>query len=472
MLLFKPFLEGMALFSEFDVRSGASRVVSEPMRWAMITSCDRTAFPPDLATLERATTERLISIRLGRSGIVRKSNALTFPQGDGDRHYIHGYLAVKRMFHELRARVHLFEDRDFFLNYLKWYIFEDPSLVVLLLRSEDSPFQRQARILEHVGGRFEGLEDVSDTDAAMFEAAMDRPPSEPIPVTMPGLGFREDDALAAARLIEQVRSVTTDGPGESLEARVWRDWCRLTLDRRGTVAHAAVEALRITVRNGQFSAWPDPRDDEMFLCAGSALSGVGDCDDAVGWGTVVVVPARPGVASVLGIGDKVVAIQALPHDDSFVAQLRGYLDHPWQVPRNIDQQLETMRSVVRTALDQLPDEWKRNWETAETSVVRHTRRITDYFVDRWRTKSLEPRFSSLIDSEGLYPLLRGRASTLMDILALGCMDGLDVFERQRFEVLQSIGCDVVGALTAATELEENFGVRLVRNEDGLFRWLL
>ena len=122
----------MALFAEFDTIPGRSRVISDPQMLAWMACASQPATTErELSAMVRPVLRR---IRLSADGIARKANVLTHPREEIGQAYFEGYLMVKSLHKELMVRLPQATEPDWFLCYLRDYIFADPGLVVALLQ--------------------------------------------------------------------------------------------------------------------------------------------------------------------------------------------------------------------------------------------------------------------------------------------------------------------------------------------------
>lgn len=150
----KPIAEGLALYAEFDARSGETRVVSQPLL-ALQTSFGFLLDPghePELALVSLLQTTRL-----RREFLNDRKASLYFRRFDCDDGYLAGYLTVKTLEGRLRVAVPEFEDPDLFLTYLRAFVFEDAVLARMLLANERDEELAALAIATHIAERLADL---------------------------------------------------------------------------------------------------------------------------------------------------------------------------------------------------------------------------------------------------------------------------------------------------------------------------
>ena len=134
----KPLSEGLALFMEFDARPGATDASSLVMQLAALFFVDVQAVISERGTkiapkLDEAITRVLKDMRLSEQMVTRKTNLFTHPLNCHSGGYLAGYLLVKTMQNFALLQSSVFADSDFFVTYVRAFIYEDFGLVAALL---------------------------------------------------------------------------------------------------------------------------------------------------------------------------------------------------------------------------------------------------------------------------------------------------------------------------------------------------
>lgn len=111
----KPLAEGLALFAEHDVWPGYTDTISAPQVWAALLY--RTTFEDMKATLA--------ATRLSPDHIKSKASLLMTGFADPDGIYLAGYLATKCLWQRFRGTNPRFGDGEFFLQYLRYFFYDD-----------------------------------------------------------------------------------------------------------------------------------------------------------------------------------------------------------------------------------------------------------------------------------------------------------------------------------------------------------
>ena len=137
----EPLIEGIALFSEYDEVSGDTPVTTAWMRQAValfwLTLTSDLSDDKDFAdAVFRRLAVRLRQGRLTPAAIADKAYLLSQPI-DGPHSYLLGYLAVKRVYLELRQRSAAAADPDFFLVALVAHFFGDIEFARRTLATDD-----------------------------------------------------------------------------------------------------------------------------------------------------------------------------------------------------------------------------------------------------------------------------------------------------------------------------------------------
>ena len=174
-LILKPLMEGMALFEEFDSFPGDSEVVVPPNVWAAQLFMPFGETPP--ANEEKMAEwfpgrmlSAIIDYRSSDEAHTRKLEILMQSFVDRRHFYLLGYLSVKTLFGIQATRTPRFQDRGFFLHFLRDWICRDWALISTLL-DDLSPTAACTLISERLQERLWVLmnEDLS-AEATQFES--------------------------------------------------------------------------------------------------------------------------------------------------------------------------------------------------------------------------------------------------------------------------------------------------------------
>lgn len=125
--LYRPLLEGLALFAEFDALPGPSRIVSRPL----LFTARHTSGPEKSSEWELALVKTLIDARQMRVSIERRRNLLGTGLRDPGGHQL-GYQYVKT-WGWWASQWPIFYDPDFVLFFLSEYFWNDYELAAMLL---------------------------------------------------------------------------------------------------------------------------------------------------------------------------------------------------------------------------------------------------------------------------------------------------------------------------------------------------
>jgi len=189
---YRPVLEGVALFTEFDALHGDSKVMSQPLWWAVGLCVEgKLRDRGDSDAWRGLLFGELTDSRLTGESITRRLRVLSTSLRDPGA-YALGYLYVKT-WRRWAARSHpAFRDSDFAALFVGEYFFNDYELVSRLLDPDVTPEQiegyalrRLASIFEpadwqRAAERFEHILLGYNVDPAMTAGF------EPGPVTVPG----------------------------------------------------------------------------------------------------------------------------------------------------------------------------------------------------------------------------------------------------------------------------------------------
>jgi hypothetical protein len=470
--LIRPISEGLALFAEYDMAPGASSVITTPLQWTSIALSERSRLL-DLARPQAAAelTERLINLRLSPDSLRRKMCFLSRPLTAVDNAYFDGYMTVKRLYLDLSQAVPALTDPDLFLFYLRSYFFEDYGMVGILAGEDRDVFHRLVAMIERFGARLEALyrPDLGQ-DVAIFENFNNRPPNSDRSDGIPGLGLTVQELQDGLNVQKDRLFELEDDPEADPTTRKILDAQRGWLSRRSLV-YVASESIRVQVLNGVASAWLDPPDDEFPLfTGGSALSGVSDTEGKEsGWISLVLQPTTGYFAALLGTGTCVAAIRWMNAVEPSPEAVE-LLSNPQCSPVAVEQEHDAVEAWIDAYYRQAPEPLSTYIEQTRQSTQSALQRIAECFLKRWGNDS-EKALRCLQTTNRLRDLFGRNQNMFETFVALGALRHFDVLSPSLAAELSRRGWDVGAALRLAMQIQAK-GVSLVRNDQGVFRWLV
>lgn len=471
--LIRPISEGLAIFAEYDMSPGSSSIVTTPMVWAAIALSDRDRLL-DIATEDGSWElfSRLLDLRLHPESLARKMQILSRPITTLDQAYFDGYMVVKRLYLDLSERVPAFADTDLFLSYIRNYLFEDYGLVRILAWPDANTFHRQVELIEYFGKRLQRLyrPELAD-DVLQFEDFNNRPPNSPRFAAIPGLDLTNEDLEAGLKIEGDLLNELEDLPGSSETMRQIRDVQRGWISRR-SLAYIAAEPARVQVLNGVVSAWPDPADFDYPLITGSvALEGVADTKGmADGWVSLVLQPQTGIFVAVVGIGHETATIHWPPAMGEPDAATVAFFADPENSPIVVEEQHRAISDWVNGYFRNAPEPISTWVAEARQSTRGALKRTAEAFFRRWGP-DLEAALAILTSKNRLWDLFESDRGAFEAFVAFGTMRPLDVLQPTLSKALSERGWSASEALTRALALEQK-GVSFVRNDQGVFRWLV
>jgi len=157
--LMLPFTEGLALFAEHDALAGDAPVISAPLYSAALLVAGTLA--NNKVDADRMFEHGTFILSLSRNSTEhykRKTNLQLEPFSRSHSPYLCGYLAVKCLHYEAIRQNDIFVDADFFLYFLKSYLFDDWDAVDMLLSdSADDPEEIANRFFIHLQTKYLGF---------------------------------------------------------------------------------------------------------------------------------------------------------------------------------------------------------------------------------------------------------------------------------------------------------------------------
>jgi hypothetical protein len=469
--LIRPISEGLALFAEYDISPGASSVISTPLLWTAIALLQRSELT-DLSRPEMGQCmERLLSLRLTPASLRRKMGFLSRSLSEVDDVYFDGYMTVKRLYLDLSQIAPALADPDLFLSYLRCYLFEDYGMVAILAGEHNSVFDRLVAMIERFGARLENLYRLDlRQDVAIFERFSNRRPNIDRSGGIPGLGLTPQElqnglSIQKNLLIELEDELEVE-PTIRKILNAQRGW----LSRR-SLAYVASEPARIRVAKRLVSAWPDPPDDEYPILAGaSAMAGVRDTEGTQrGWISLILQPASGYFAAVIGIGGSVVAVRFMNAAEP-PPEVMALFSDPQCSPAVVELEHNAIEAWVDGYYREAPEPLSTYIATARQSTECALGRIAESFIRRWG-KDGDACLSCLRGKNRLQELFGQNQIMFETFVALGILRTRDVLSPSMTAELLRKGWDSKAALLFAVQLEEK-GVSFVRNDQGIFRWLV
>ena len=167
--LLRPLSESLSCFSEFDSIPGNSKIISLPMKLSFFyfggidNSYRQKGVEPFIYSL-------LYPVRTSNVASTRKENILASEFSLSSGGYLPGYLMIKGIWKNFIERYELARDSEFFLHYLKSYIFDDYGFVATILDPSLSSHNAVNNIASYFISRIKQLlvSDL-DTDLKKFE---------------------------------------------------------------------------------------------------------------------------------------------------------------------------------------------------------------------------------------------------------------------------------------------------------------
>jgi hypothetical protein len=178
--LYRPFLEGFALFQEFDAIPGKSRLISIPSQTAAQLFCDNDVDgdleqKEDLpfSEIENDIQTLLIGYHCSSAAFDRKVNAMLDPLASKTG-YLTGYATVKRLWYRLQVKNNLMADPEYFLCYMRSWLFQDWVAIETILDHTVSIQLTMEVIVERLFHRLESIFlDTENTHFSQYEEQSD-----------------------------------------------------------------------------------------------------------------------------------------------------------------------------------------------------------------------------------------------------------------------------------------------------------
>ena len=238
-LMLQPLAEGLALFAEFDITPGESRVESRTSTACLI--CFGFPIKSDRDPVGNATMVlRALLQTTRRQPAILERKAGVYAQGfECEAGYLAGYLSVKALWAHLASKAPRLHDRDLTLAFLRSYVYDDARLAWLMLRRDLTDFEASEAIANHIYQRLAALVESDDLVECVdaWESACEQhlPVIEAIGVTL------ADRERANDELMLMMDDVQHDGPIADFAAHAL-----MTLQERRYLTLGAIAAVATT----------------------------------------------------------------------------------------------------------------------------------------------------------------------------------------------------------------------------------
>jgi hypothetical protein len=469
--------EGLALFAEFDMLPGKSRTCSIPMIWAGVFAMDRKSYAKKEDFFITLSSE-LTAARLHPYVVDRKLNCLLAPINEGDQSYLFGYLCIKRIWVELMKRDTLSTDTDFFLCYLRSFVFEDLGLVELLIRSIGSPHERIDLVTKRVINRISALIDGAfDREMHEFDEwhATTHPDDRIGRKYVPGLGMSEDEVNQGGKLLKDLQNdLTNPGSKGAIDEKLATTFA-IWINRRG-IARLAVEVIWVSCKDGRIALRPDDWKLEVPMMTGGIKlldEHYQNFKETVGWINIVALPLNHNYGIVVGIDDVAIAFGNLCSGGrSGIPTPEELISYGVQSKAKEAEERALIQDFREVYVNVMPKKLSSHYDAVINVGKSRSKRLLEDIVDRWQLRSKGKSFSEQIQSEGIWHLGNGNSVRLKEMLTLGMMHELDVFQQDISMMLDTMFVDVNAALSHCQSVELKLGVELLWRNDERKQWLL
>lgn len=169
--VYRPLLEGMALFAEHNTRPSESEALPIYLLMNMLWFSKSGALSGfgNLKEIEKAYKRFLFYNRLSVEGIARKKNILMHPLDTDHKCYLTGYLFVQRILANLKSNSNGVLDPNVFLYFIRNYFFNDLEFVEMLFDDSILDENVHAKICDYFSNRLMLLETVNGEQLKQFE---------------------------------------------------------------------------------------------------------------------------------------------------------------------------------------------------------------------------------------------------------------------------------------------------------------
>eukprot|EP00611_Tribonema_gayanum_P028140 TRINITY_DN7141_c0_g1_i1.p1 TRINITY_DN7141_c0_g1~~TRINITY_DN7141_c0_g1_i1.p1 ORF type:complete len:440 (+),score=-48.72 TRINITY_DN7141_c0_g1_i1:190-1320(+) len=376
-------------------------------------------------------------------------------------------MMIKRLYFDLSSKVRAFTDRDLFLSYIRSFIFDDLGLVYILNKKYEEPNKRIADIINRFGFRLMQLNSIDlNNPVYEFEKFNNRPLGS-------GFDFKSSGLLVTNEEIENGKNTLNESISQ-LEhkeyhtetinkiLRIQRGW----LTRRSLV-YVATEEILVKVLNGIVSVWPDKDDMEFPLITGkSSLLGVQDSEGIVeGWLSIILHPIKGFYVPVIGIDENIIAI-LWPSGMEDEPDIGAILKDPLNSPPRIQKELEIVRTFINSYIDQAPKVIKDIINQNRKLVNESLLQCSTFYLDKWGSSS------NLRNKKRLWEFFKSDRKSFETFTVLGILSYLDVMTPSIQTALKEQGWDTMQSFMKVFEIQNQFNLQLIKNDHGVFRWLI
>ncbi|WP_299326423.1 hypothetical protein [Parasphingopyxis sp.] len=433
---------------------------------------DQTMFNINDPADAKVLAERLVNMRLARTSLRRKMGFLSRSFTPLDDTYYEGYLVVKRIYFDLLAQCDLLDDTDLFLGYLRAYLFEDPGLIAILTSQE--PLNKLLlQLLLRFRQRLEVLRnDDFSADIAAFNNGCDKPPGFRHDFAIPGIRATQTDIDSARAGLARMLTRLHDDSNLSASRRQFLDLRRGWLARR-SIATVLSEPVLVKIGPSSVTVWPDPHDEEHFLAViGTNIDhGLPQSPDLhPGWYSLVLLPHVPTIATVVGVGNTVVAIRWRSEGEEPEPGLTRWLCDPINTAPYIEREAEGIGNYLRDYFENAPPSAREVLERFHTAVDAEWGDQCRAFLRRWSHPASDAAADALLQPDRLRGLYRRDGQLFETAIALSMLRRMNVVLPSNQAVLAQEGWDVGMALIRAMEIFEETGLMLLHNDDGVLEW--
>ena len=474
--LLRPISEGLALVGEFDLTPGSSDVFSTPMKWAVLGTSKGQPLnvldPNDTAVI----SERLLNARLRPQSIKTKVRLLGANKSVADIIYFDGYMMIKRLLVELRARARQFEDTDLVLYYIRSYIFEDAVLVTLLLDESLDPVAKLQALCARLERRIQDLfeADVSQ-DVVEFEHARSGPPSDETGPNLAGLRLSDAEQQQGSAAFMALFGEMLDDPALPERHRQLLAAQRLSMERRA-LAYLAMEPAEIQVKNGILTAWPTPRDFDFPAVTGALAEGaVSDLPATLGWISVAFRPATLDLALLIGHESRVLKVVPSGGGEVKEGEWRELITHPLCAPPYVEKEYGTYSQWRNSYFELMPPDLRQVVTRGRAEVDQCLARIQKSSLRRWFVDAgtaPPPELISVQETRSLAALFGDDPKRFENFVVMGLLRGHDVLLPSLHAELLKNGWNSHDAFMDAVEVSRRSGFAFLQNRDGVFEWLI
>jgi hypothetical protein len=241
-LMLQPLAEGLALFAEFDITPGESRVESRTTTACL--SCFGFPIKSDSDPVGKATMvlRALLQTTRRQPAILERKAGVYAQSFECEAGYLAGYLSVKAMWAQLASKAARLHDRDLYLAFLRSYVYDDARLALLMVDRELTDSEACEAITDHIYQRIGALVESDDLveRVTAWESACEQrlPVIEAIGVTLAERERANDELML---LMDDVQH---GGPISEFAAHAM-----MTLQERRYLTLGAISAVATTQDN-------------------------------------------------------------------------------------------------------------------------------------------------------------------------------------------------------------------------------